>query len=84
MSQTYLKIRNDYLKKAWARSALGLAVCLPAELIAEGLRFQAFGEECILTGEKSALPVKPRLALLVCLLPFMRALCRINLCSFIP
>jgi hypothetical protein len=50
MSQNYLKIRNDYLKKAWARSAVELAVCLPAELIAEGLRFQAFAEECILTG----------------------------------
>ena len=41
MSQNYLKIRNDYLHKAWARSPEVLSVCLPAELTAAGLRFQA-------------------------------------------
>jgi hypothetical protein len=50
MSQNYLNIRNDYLAKAWARSAAVLSVCLPAALQDEGLRFQAFGEECLLTG----------------------------------
>jgi len=49
MSQNYLKIRNDYLKKAWGRSPEGLSVCLPAELTAAGLGFRAFGEECLLT-----------------------------------
>jgi len=49
MSQNYLKIRNDYLKKAWARTPEVLSGCLPAELAAAGLRFQAFGEECLLT-----------------------------------
>lgn len=49
MSQNYLKIRNDYLKKAWARSPGVLSACLPAELAPAGLRFQAFGEECLLT-----------------------------------
>jgi hypothetical protein len=49
MSQNYLKIRNDYLTQAWARSPEVLAVCLPAELTPAGLRFQAFGEECLLT-----------------------------------
>ncbi len=48
MSQNYLHIRNDYLKKAWARSPEVLSVCLPAELSPAGLRFQAFGEECLL------------------------------------
>ncbi len=49
MSQNYLQIRNDYLRKAWARSPEVLSVCLPAALSAAGLRFQAFGEECRLS-----------------------------------
>ncbi len=49
MSQNYLQIRNDYLQQAWARSAGVLSACLPAELTAAGLRFRAFGEECLLS-----------------------------------
>jgi len=49
MSQNYLKIRNDYLHQAWARSPEVLSVCLPAELAPAGLHFQAFGEDCLLT-----------------------------------
>jgi len=55
MSQNYLKIRNDYLQKAWARSPGLLSVCLPAELTPAGLRFQAFGEECLLTAAEITL-----------------------------
>jgi len=55
MSQNYLKIRNDYLKKAWDRSPEVLSGCLPAELAAAGLRFQAFGEDCLLTEAKITL-----------------------------
>ncbi len=50
MSPNYLQIRNDYLQKAWARSPEVLSVCLPAEFTAGGLSFQAFGEDCRLTG----------------------------------
>src|SRR5512135_3644785 len=49
MAQNYLHIRNDYLKKAWARSPEVLSGCLPAALTADGLRFQAFGEDCPLS-----------------------------------
>jgi len=49
MSQNYLKIRNDYLKKAWARTPVVLSAALPAESTDAGLRFQAFGEACLLT-----------------------------------
>ena len=49
MGQNYLQIRNDYLKKAWARSPAVLSACLPAELKDAGLCFPAFGEECLLT-----------------------------------
>ncbi len=59
MSQNYLKIRNDYLQKAWARSPEVLAGCLPAQLTAAGLRFQAFGEECLLTGAEITLAGAP-------------------------
>lgn len=55
MSQNYLKIRNDYLKQAWARSPLALSACLPAALTDAGLHFQAFGEECLLTGAEITL-----------------------------
>jgi hypothetical protein len=55
MGQNYLHIRNDYLKKAWARSPSVLSACLPAELQDVGLRFQAFGEECLLTGDEITL-----------------------------
>jgi hypothetical protein len=48
MAQNYLQIRNDYLNKAWARSPEVLAVCLPAALATAGLRFQAFGRDCLL------------------------------------
>jgi hypothetical protein len=50
MGQNYLPIRNDYLQQAWARSPAVLSACLPAELTDAGLSFQAFGEECLLTG----------------------------------
>lgn len=49
MSQSYLKIRNEYLEKAWARSARDLAVCLPAQLDNDCLKFEAFGEKCTMT-----------------------------------
>jgi len=52
MSQGYLKIRDEYLRKAWTRSAEELSVCLPAEIEGEGLIFRAFGEKCVLTNEK--------------------------------
>lgn len=55
MSQNYLKIRNDYLKIAWARSPGVLSACLPAELAAAGLRFQAFGAECRLSEAETTL-----------------------------
>ncbi len=55
MSQNYLQIRDDYLQQAWARSAEVLSACLPAELTAVGLRFRAFGEECLLSGEEITL-----------------------------
>ena len=55
MSQNYLKIRNDYLKQAWARSPAVLSACLPAEPGAAGLRFQAFGAECLLSAEEITL-----------------------------
>ena len=50
MGQNYLPIRNDYLQQAWARSPAVLCECLPAELKGAALSFQAFGEECLLTG----------------------------------
>jgi hypothetical protein len=49
MSQNYLKIRNDYLKKAWARTPAVLAGALPAILTEASLSFRAFGEDCLLT-----------------------------------
>ena len=49
MSQNYLHIRNDYLRKAWARSPAVLSACLPAALGDRGLSFQAFGEDCLLS-----------------------------------
>lgn len=49
MSQAYLQIRNEYLAQAWARSEEDLAACLPAQSGRDGLRFQAFGEDCTLT-----------------------------------
>ena len=55
MSQNYLQIRNDYLRQAWARSPEVLSACLPAELTAAGLRFQAFGAECLLTAAEITL-----------------------------
>ncbi|HEY9074481.1 MAG TPA: DUF3786 domain-containing protein [Desulfobaccales bacterium] len=55
MSQNYLKIRNDYLKQAWARSPAVLSACLPAEPAAAGLRFQAFGAKCLLSAEEITL-----------------------------
>jgi hypothetical protein len=51
MSQSYIQIRNEYIKKAWMREPHELAECLPAEFITESYRFKAFGEECILTAE---------------------------------
>lgn len=55
MSQSYLKIQNEYLRKAWARSSEDLSVCLPAELEGECLIFQAFGEKCVLSREQITL-----------------------------
>jgi hypothetical protein len=55
MGQNYLPIRNDYLKKAWARSPAMLSRCLPAELGEAGLGFPAFGNACLLTGEEITL-----------------------------
>jgi len=55
MSQSYIKIRNEYLRKAWARSTEDLSVCLPAELGDECLIFQAFGEKCILSKDEITL-----------------------------
>jgi hypothetical protein len=55
MGQNYLPIRNDYLQKAWARSPAVLSACLPAELGEAGLRFQAFGETCLLTASEITL-----------------------------
>jgi len=52
MSQGYLRIRNEYLVQAWARSPAELAVCLPAETENDCLIFQAFGEKCILSREE--------------------------------
>lgn len=52
MSQSYLKIRNEYLKKTWARSIEELLVCLPAELEGDHLIFRALGEKCILSKEQ--------------------------------
>jgi hypothetical protein len=52
MTPGYLKIRNEYLGKAWDRSPAELAVCLPAEINGDRLRFQAFGEECLLSREE--------------------------------
>jgi hypothetical protein len=49
MAQNYLHIRNDYLARAWVRSPEALAVCLPAAVTAAGLRFQAFGQDCLLS-----------------------------------
>jgi hypothetical protein len=48
MSQGYVKIRNEYLSKAWARGPEKLARCLPAELDKDRLMFSAFGETCTL------------------------------------
>jgi hypothetical protein len=52
MGQGYLRIRNEYLAKAWARSPAELAVCLPAEIDGDRLIFPAFGERCILSREE--------------------------------
>ncbi len=73
MSQNYLNIRNDYLRKAWARSPVVLSACLPAEPTAAGLRFQAFGEECLLTGEEITLMAPPPPVRKACSSPFMPA-----------
>jgi hypothetical protein len=51
MDQNFLKVRNDYLMKAWARGLAELAVCLPAAVAGESLVFQAFGERCVLSRE---------------------------------
>jgi hypothetical protein len=60
MSQNYLKIRNDYLKKAWARTPTGLAGALPARLTeAAALSFRAFGEDCLLTETEITLAGAP-------------------------
>jgi hypothetical protein len=59
MSQSYLKIRNEYLAKAWARSPEVLAACLPAVLEGESLSFRAFGEDCVLTREDITLASSP-------------------------
>jgi hypothetical protein len=59
MSQNYLKIRNDYLKKAWGRSPEVLAACLPAEFKDASLHFQAFGEACLLTENEITLGGAP-------------------------
>jgi hypothetical protein len=55
MSQNYLNIRNDYLAQAWGRSAAVLSACLPAARRDATLSFQAFGEECLLTGDEITL-----------------------------
>ena len=59
MSQNYLRIRNDNLQQAWAKSPQELARCLPAALKGDGLHFQAFGEPCLLTGEEITLAGHP-------------------------
>lgn len=51
MAQTYLEIRNEYLRKAWARGGRELAESIPARLEDGCLKFSAFGEPCEL-GEK--------------------------------
>jgi hypothetical protein len=58
MSPGYLKIRDEYLRKAWTRSPEELSVCLPAGIKGDCLIFQAFGEQCILTNEEIMLSGK--------------------------
>ncbi len=59
MGETYLQIRNDNLKEAWARSPEELARSLPAELKADGLHFRAFGEDCLLARKDITLAGQP-------------------------
>lgn len=59
MSQNYLKIRNDYLKKAWSRTPAVLSAALPAESTDAGLHFRAFGGDCLLTGDEITLAGTP-------------------------
>jgi hypothetical protein len=76
MSQSYLRIRNEYLVQAWARSPAELAVCLPAEIDNDCLVFRAFGEKCmlsreeiLLSGESAAGPVGLLVALYASYVP---------------
>lgn len=48
MTDPYATIRDDYLERAWSRGRSELERALPATPEAGGLRFRAFGEDCLL------------------------------------
>jgi len=59
MSQNFLSIQKEYLKKAWARPIRELEVALPAHYAENCFHFQAFGEPCEIHREEIILGGDP-------------------------
>lgn len=59
MSNSYLKIQQEYLHKAWARPTDELARSLPADYRAGCFYFQAFGQACQLCESRILLDGQP-------------------------
>ena len=52
MSENYLRIQKEYLRKAWTRPLQELQTCLRAENRDQCLHFHAFGKPCVLCREE--------------------------------
>lgn len=59
MSQNFLDIQKDYLRRAWCRSPGELELVLPAHRKGNSFHFQAFGEPCELYPEEILLGGEP-------------------------